>query len=389
MTNNLEHIFIDEFGDSSLNTQKAGVSNYFILSAAIVSDIDLTEVEELVEMLRKKHFQNSEIKSSKVGKKDNRRIKILQDISQLNIKFYIVAIDKTKLYKNGGLIYKKPFFKFINGIMYRTLFEVYPNAQVSADEHGYPEFMESFKKYVYDRHVPNFFDKISFTFSKSNEKPLIQIADFIAGTMARILDPQKICDNSEKFINILDKQIIRIDEWPIKPRNFSGKLGLEFPTEFDRKITEVSFNQAANFIEKNSSSNEEKIIDQVNVLQYLLYHFKFISPYEFVYGDQLLTHCKYGEKKHYLHSAIIAKLRDNGVIISSSSKGYKIPAGYEDLYKFVEQSHSKILPMVLRLDKANKKIQLATKNNIDILKSEKYSYLQTAIDAINKTNKSN
>jgi hypothetical protein len=387
MLNNLEHVFIDEFGDTSLYTEKSAVTNTFILSATLVSDLALAEVEDAVDVLRKKHFQEGELKSSSVGGKDKRRIKILKDISKLNVKFYVVAINKTSLHKNGGLIYKKSFFKFINGIIYRTIFEVFPNTQVVADEHGYPEFMDSFKKYVLKRHRPNLFNKVSFSFGDSKNNPLIQISDFIAGTLARVLDQERVSEHAQIFLDILDEQLIRIDEWPIKPRVYSAKLGIDVDTEFDEKIRQISFNQASNFIEKNSSSNNEQIMDQVGVLQYLLHYFKFIDPYGFVYGNELLSHCRHGKKKHYLHSSIIAKLRDQGVIISSSNKGYKIPANSEDLYTYVEQSHTKILPMLSRLDKANKKIQLATKKDINLLQSERYEYLQIAIDAINGKNK--
>ena len=278
----------------------------------------------------------------------------------------------------------------MNGIIYNTIFEVFPNIQVVANEHGYPEFMDSFKKYVLKRHTPDLFDKISFCFKNSKDSPLIQISDFVAGTLARVLDYERLSENAQTFLKILDKQLIRIDEWPMKPRLYSGKIGINHGTEFDEKIRQLSFNQASNFIEKYSSSSNEHIMDQVGVLQHLLHYFKFIDPYSFVYGNELLQQCRYGHKKHYLHSSIIAKLRDQGVIISSSNKGYKIPANSEDLYTYVEQSHTKILPMLSRLDKANKKILLATKNDIDILQSDKYEYLQIAIDSINKqkTNKS-
>lgn len=385
MTHQLEHIFIDEFGDTSLETQNNVVSNYFILAATIVSDKDLYEVRVNVEDLRQKHFQKSEIKSSKVGsKKDNRRIRILNDIPELNVKFYIVAVDKRHLKKSGGLIYKKSFYKFMNGLMYRSLFEVYPNVKVRADEHGYPEFMESFKKYVLTNKVPDLFDNISFESLNSKDDSLIQVSDFIAGTISRIVDETKSNENSGIFFNILQNQIIRIDEWPIKPSFYSGKIDLNNGTELDEKIRELSFNQAAIFVDENSKSTDEQIIDQVSVVQYLLYHFKFINPYDFIFGDKLLSECKYGQKKHYLHSSIIAKLRDRGVIIASCNKGYKIPANAEDLLIYVEQTHSKIFPMLRRLDKANKKITLATKKEIDLLKFEKYKYLQEAIDRLTK-----
>jgi len=382
MTSSLEHIFIDEFGDTSLETQKNVVTNYFILVATLVSDDDIEQVRSDVDKLRFKHFNNSEIKSSNVGRKDTRRIRILHDISNLDVKFYIIAIDKTNLYKNGGLIYKKPFFKFMNGLLYSTLFEVFPNARVTADEHGYPEFMESVKKYVFDRHVPDLFENITFNFSNSKSELMIQISDFIAGTIARVVDKDRLSENAQEFLNILDKQIIRIDEWPLKSRSFSSKIGLEHGSELDEKVRELSFNQATIFVEKNSDSQNEHVIDQVNILNYLLYYFKFVDPYKFISGNELVKHCQNGDKKHYLQSAIIAKLRDEGVIISSSNNGYKIPVNVDDLIIYVEQSHSRIWPMLMRLENANKKIQLATKKEINLLENERYLYLNDAIKTI-------
>ena len=50
---------------------------------------------------------------------------------------------------------------------------------------------------------------------------------------------------------------------------------------------------------------------------------------------------------------IIAKLRDNEVIISSSSSGYKIPSTEKELYDFVNHGKSIIMPMLHRLKICN------------------------------------
>ena len=127
MIDEVQHIFVDEFGNPSLETQKSAVTDYFIIVATLISDPDLANVEVLVEKVSKKYFQGSEIKSSNV-KTDNRRIKILQDISELKAKYYVLAIDKNQIDKKSGLIYKKSFLKFLHGVLYRQLFEVYPNS---------------------------------------------------------------------------------------------------------------------------------------------------------------------------------------------------------------------------------------------------------------------
>lgn len=381
MLNEIQHVFIDEFGNPNLNTEKLGATEYFIIVATLISDSELDTVKNSVEQLSKKHFQGSEIKSSSV-KKDRRRLKILKDISELNANFYAVVINKAAILKTGGLIYKKPFMKFINGILYKKIFDVFPNVRVIADEHGHPEFMTGFIKYVKKNHMPDLFGDATFEFQDSKINRLIQLSDFISGTLARIIEPEKISENADQFLKIINRQIISIDEWPIKGRSYSGKIGFDQGTEFDETIRSLSIRQAALFIESNESSKDELIQDQVEVVRYLLFQFKFIDPCKYIYGDDLLKKCKNGDTKHYLQSGIIAKLRDQGVIISSSSKGYKIPLNSEDLLTYVDQAHSVIFPMLLRLNNAYKNLKLASKNEIDILHSENFKYLKVAIEAI-------
>lgn len=78
---------------------------------------------------------------------------------------------------------------------------------------------------------------------------------------------------------------------------------------------------------------------------------------------------------HYFRSKIIAKLRDNGVILASSNKGYKLPSSSKDLYDFVNHSNSYIQPMIDRLLKCRNQIKLATKNKLDIFDHEEFKYL--------------
>ena len=109
--------YIDESGNHDLDTPKAGASLYFIVSAIIVdaSKNDLFVLD--AEKVRVKHFQSSEIKSSKVKAKDDhrRRIRILDDIMELDFTFYALAVDKREIYKDSGYQYKKSFVKNLNG----------------------------------------------------------------------------------------------------------------------------------------------------------------------------------------------------------------------------------------------------------------------------------
>ena len=63
---------------------------------------------------------------------------------------------------------------------------------------------------------------------------------------------------------------------------------------------------------------------------------------------------------------IIAKLRDEGVIIASSSNGYKIPSKESELFDFVNHGTTIIYPMIARLRKCRDLIKLGTTNGLDL-----------------------
>ena len=74
------HIFIDESGDPYLETEKKGVSDFFVLSAVIVESGQLGDAEARAREVIRKHFQTGEMRSASVGSNVGRRERILKDI---------------------------------------------------------------------------------------------------------------------------------------------------------------------------------------------------------------------------------------------------------------------------------------------------------------------
>jgi hypothetical protein len=83
---------------------------------------------------------------------------------------------------------------------------------------------------------------------------------------------------------------------------------------------------------------------------------------------------------HYFRSRVIAKLRDQGLLISSSPAGYKLPSSEKDLYEFINQSNTTITPMINRIAKCRDRIKIVTKNQLDILDKSEYSILKRIVD---------
>ncbi len=386
MSDNPQIAFVDEYGDHNLNTDLQGVSTHYIVSAVIVDQCQVDAARKCVVKVQNKFYPVSELKSSKVSKNDAKRLDILRDLAELPAHYYSVVIDKRSIDKETGLIYKKPFIKFMHGLLHRRLFQIYPNLLVIADEHGYPEFMNGFKKYVEQRHMPDFFLYAEFRFSPSEEEYLIQAADMVAGTLARIYDTKKLSEAGKDFLRVMESQTIGIDEWPPK-FGFGVSINDLTPeeTETDKIIREITLTHVHTFIQENLESKEEAVQYQVEALKYLLYVFRFLNPSEYVSTKRLLQEIEQFNNstisEHYFRSNVIAKLRDQSILIASSSAGYKRPSGSSDLLGTVDHFGNIIGPMLSRLTKARNQVKLGTKGAFDLLGGPKYERLRQIIES--------
>lgn len=58
---NTKYAFTDEFGGHGYNFENEGCSTHFIVSAIIVDEKDIHEVNDAVQKIRDKYFPNGEI----------------------------------------------------------------------------------------------------------------------------------------------------------------------------------------------------------------------------------------------------------------------------------------------------------------------------------------
>jgi hypothetical protein len=201
--------FIDEFGNNGLDFESEGVSTHFIVTAILVDKDNLENVENKIEEIRKKNFQAGEMKSSKVSDNDGRRLKILNELNEVNYHIFSVVIDKREL-KGEGFNYKEPFYKFLHSLVDRELFSVFPDLLIVADEHGGNEFKEGFIKYINKRHIPDLFSQSEFRFSNSKSDLIVQLADFITGTLARCYETKKLSERRSEYLSTLKNKITEI-----------------------------------------------------------------------------------------------------------------------------------------------------------------------------------
>ena len=81
---------------------------------------------------------------------------------------------------------------------------------------------------------------------------------------------------------------------------------------------------------------------------------------------------------------VIAKLRNHGVIIASSNRGYKIPNTTADLSDFVTLVNGQALPYLSRLAQARRHLLLASQGKYDIVNQNQYAKLHNCLIALEK-----
>ena len=154
--------------------------------------------------------------------------------------------------------------------------------------------------------------------------------------------------------------------------------------DYDETIAKLCFAQAVKFIECHSDDDNPEIQAQIIVLKYMLFRFMNNDTRGYIYTNELknqLSNTTFNEiSTATFRMRIIGKLRDKGVIIASSSKGYKLPSKLSELYDFINRDASIVIPMLARLKKCRDLVKLGTANNLDLLDHTEYQSLKAYFD---------
>lgn len=375
-------IYIDESGAFGSDFTKAMNLPYFILSAITISECDLDSINAAIEKIKLKHGISNELKSSELN--DVQRLKLLQDIKDLNFDFFTYVIDKEKIYDGSPLNKFKPvFYKYSNRLLHTELMKFYSSMDIFADEIGDEEFMESFQLYVRKNTPP--IKRISFEFLKSHESNLIQLADFISGIIGRIFNFRDECTKKEYFIGLLDKKIISFRVFPEDYKTYLADPSVIESDEYDEVIASYCLNRILDYLEDTKNESDQVILHRRTVLEMLLNNLQFNINNGYIYSSQLISKLNrlYSVKynRQFFSKEIIAGLRDEGIILASGTMGYKIPVNLEEVYSYTNHTMHIVVPMLERLKKCRDNLLTATSKEYDLLDVKEYEYFKEFLDS--------
>lgn len=361
--------FIDESGNFGFNLYKQGTSEYYVICAVIVRADERPALEQAFNRIRIDNgFAKSEMKSSIIGSNHRRRMKICTEILLLDFSVILLIADKKEFWEESPLVeYRDSFVKYLHQRLYQTMYDAYPRLLIAEDTYGTSEFQMGYRKYVQsNRPKMNLLDQYDFDFLDSKASPLTQLADFIAGSIHQQLEDP----SAPKFLNLFGRRITCCTRFPsTSTPYFVDRLGVR--QEFNREIYDLAIHVVKDYIARNTLSEDEDTRLKVALLRHLLFVVNDINPGKYVSSKELVRMIsEYANRKitpNYFFRKIIASLRDEGVILASSPKGYKIPVSYSDIADYANSTIGVAGPMLSRLGKCRSLILRQTEGKLDIL----------------------
>ncbi|WMJ79290.1 hypothetical protein RBU49_10350 [Clostridium sp. MB40-C1] len=376
--------FIDERGNYELDVDKKDTSYYFIITALLVDENNLDYLENEMSKISKEFLKDGETKLVKSLNSYPNRVMMLNKIKDLEFKVFSVIVDKRKIFESSGLKHKKSFLKFLNGLLYNEIHNYFPKLQIIAKEDENKEFIEEFKNYILKNHIPNLLGEYEFGFSNNKSENLVQLSEFICEIIGAGYEEGFNSYELNDYMNILQDKLLPTVIWPQELEDYIKKLEQYKTDDYDENIAYNSIKLSIKFIKNNKNSNHIEKQEQVYVLKYLLSMLISQKSNEYVSSRDIINNlCEITGREYnpqYFKTKIIAKLRDAGIIISSSQNGYKIPIKEKEILAFVNQTSSMIKPMLERLRICRNRVLSATDNEFDVLNFQEYKYLKEFYD---------
>lgn len=382
------HCFLDESGDPHFPAGAPGKSTHYVLGGVAVQESRLGEVRAAADAVRQEHFGLGEMKADARSLRRNpeKRRALVEAIAELNVSFAVIAVDKRAIREDGPLAKWKPsFVKYTGSQLYRRLFASHDTIRIFADEYGTEEHQAEFERYLAARSIPDLFLATStFAFAGSRTEPLIQAADVVSGTVFRAF--RDGTDEDRALVGLLRPRLHTFISWPTVFVPVEPPLRAGEQAERDMQVRDFALRQAARYLREHRDDEDPLEVARVATLDRLMFASQLDEGSSFVHADEILDHlCELGPRnigKRWLSSEVIGPLRDDGVVITGSSRGYTIPSGASDLDEHARDVGSKAVPMLRRLSRYRSDLALSTGGAIDLLASADLADVKRLVKAL-------
>lgn len=206
-------VFIDESGDSGLKVTQ-GSSRYFTVSLVVFEDHDeAIACDKRIELLKRELGWDSSSEFHFKNNSERVRIAFLKAVVPYNFFYYGIVINKdpVKLY-GEGFRNKESFYKYACGLVFENAKEKLRNAIVLVDRSGSLDFRTQLAKYLKRKVNTGSTSVKKVKMQKSESNNLLQLADYVAGTINRSVTNTK--KHSDEYRKIIAHREIHVQVWP-------------------------------------------------------------------------------------------------------------------------------------------------------------------------------
>lgn len=375
--------FIDERGSYNFDFNDESESTNFMVSCLVIDEDKLAKLNTESSFIIKDFLKADNLNDEDL-KWTMKRI-ALKDLSDLDIEIFTFLVKKERFKEEYGIKDKESFLEFLKGILYTDIIANYPQIKLISNKLVEKEFLKEFDKYLIEKHSPDLLREYDVVFIEEEQADfLLDISSFISDVLFNKYERKGNFLEYEKCYEIISKKVLPLAYWPRTPEEYMENLQKYIREEFDEEIAYNSIRIAFDFISNNGGTKNEARYAQVLCLKYLLSILLNYGENRYVFSEEIRKNLSYviGREftAHYFQARIIAPLRDSGIIIATSKKGYKIPIRQSEILSFINQSSSVIKPMVERIKICRDSVLKATDNKVDVLNHDEYKYLKEIIN---------
>lgn len=331
----------------------------FVLVVALVEQAALHEVGRGVE------------RAAAVSLRD-----AMRRLRALPFTFYAIVVDAAQMPTDADL----DFHRLLASMVDRRVLAQRPNLDVTLTEP-----LRGLAEALGRHHASSLFDRPRIGIAAPATEPLLQLPALLCAALT-----EAYASESDELLELVrPDHALGIDEWPVRYRPTPGAAPLRAADESDDEVARYAIAAAESFVASHGSALDEDTRGQVLVLGRLLFEARFGEPRSYLSTEVLRLALsplgKTHESLHWLRSNVIAPLRDAGVLIASSARGYKIPLSVADVSDFVSRTDTVVHPMLHRVARARDAVLRVTQGRVDVLAQDRFAQLRAAVDAASRT----
>lgn len=206
-------IFIDESGDPGLKIEK-GSSRYFVIALVIFEDQDeALACDQRIRLLRTELKYPEDFEFHFKGNSHKVRLAFLGAVNPYNFFYFGIVLNKDpKKLWGEGFKTKESLYKYTCNLVFENAKPYLREAIIILDKSGTKVFRNQLAKYLRRKiNIEGFkiIKKVKMQRSKGNN--LLQLADYIAGVINRVVQKKK---SAEDYRRLIAHKEIYVQIWP-------------------------------------------------------------------------------------------------------------------------------------------------------------------------------